>query len=293
MKLSDIQKKKRVIMPLIAALTAISSFTVGFASSSYVRNIDKTDYAFKHDQEVIGKWKTVDFVENISDFNPQEHQYQEELYLSEVVFVDQGKLLTSIQEGQLCEGNLSWTKGMIISKQEKTAGIYEIKEIDDKDYLFFEWKNGDYIFRNAKPSYYVLEKVDSKDYLDYKPTAKEDKIDYSFIDNPRMIGEWQSVDFVEKIDDFNPQAKSWVSDLFLKGFKINEGGEVLFTMMNSDREYAEKWTKDLIISEADKTASRCEIKEIDGEIYMFYEWKSGDYIYRGMDPMYYVLKKVK
>jgi bla regulator protein BlaR1 len=35
------------------------------------------------------------------------------------------------------------------------------------------------------------------------------------------------------------------------------------------------------------------IKEIDGNLYMFFEWISGDVTIRGQKPCYYVLKKTK
>lgn len=37
----------------------------------------------------------------------------------------------------------------------------------------------------------------------------------------------------------------------------------------------------------------CAIKEIEGTTYMFFEWKNGDYVFRGVNPYYYVLKKVE
>jgi hypothetical protein len=51
------------------------------------------------------------------------------------------------------------------------------------------------------------------------------------------------------------------------------------------------WTKGLIIVPAAKIASRYEIKDIDGSTYMFYQWKTSDYVLRQMKPKYYVLKK--
>jgi len=47
------------------------------------------------------------------------------------------------------------------------------------------------------------------------------------------------------------------------------------------------------LHQGDKTASKYYIKEIDGTKYLFMEWKSGDYKYRGEVKGYYVLRKVK
>ncbi len=41
---------------------------------------------------------------------------------------------------------------------DKTASRYELKKIKGRDYMFLEWKSGDYVLRGAKPFYYVLRK---------------------------------------------------------------------------------------------------------------------------------------
>lgn len=40
--------------------------------------------------------------------------------------------------------------------------IYEIKLIDGVDYLFLEWKSGDYIYWYVKLVYYVMCRVDQQ-----------------------------------------------------------------------------------------------------------------------------------
>jgi bla regulator protein BlaR1 len=203
-------------------------------------------------------------------------------------------MLSSFENGNLAETATTWTKGKIISKQEKTTSNYDIRDINGKTYLFMQWKSGDYVFRGMEPYYYVLEKVDSQDYSDYKVTVvKEDKVDYPFENDTQMLGNWQSVDFVKNIEQFIPGQKGWLDDLFLTKLVISDNGEIEISSTRGKIFSADAfWTKGLIISKREKTASKCTIKEIDGSTYMFYEWKSGDYTYRGMKPHYYVLKKV-
>jgi len=109
-----------------------------------------------------------------------------------------------------------------------------------------------------------------------------DKTDYPFVNDPKVIGGWKSVDFVREINQFNPAVKNWRGNLHLNHLIFEEGG----TMPCSGH----TWTKGLVID--DDTASKYIIREIDGSSYMFYEWKSGDYTIRYMKPFYYVLKKV-
>ena len=112
-------------------------------------NVDDIDLPFVNDEEVIGAWNSVDFVDEISEFKPSETYWEGDLYLEELVFKAEGKLSVRY---------LKWTKGIVMHSGDTTASAYTIKEIDGTTYMFFEWKSGDYIFRDMKPSYYVLKK---------------------------------------------------------------------------------------------------------------------------------------
>jgi len=284
--------KKQTAMILVAVIMFFAIGSVAYAG--LMRNVDKTDYPFINDPQVIGKWESVDFVEKINDFIPGKISCKEKLYLGTLAFTKQGKVLASVENGNLAISAFNWTKDKVLNKQEKTASEYLIKEINGSTYMYFEWKSGDYIFRNMKPYYYVLKKVDSDDYSNYKVKAiNEDKIEYPFIDDNQMKGKWESVDFVKTIDSFKPEVNSWMGDLYLTGLSVMENGQLTVTTTKGESSSSLTWTKGMIISRGDKTASKCEVKEINGTTYMFFEWKSGDYTYRGMTPEYYVLKKIE
>jgi len=109
-----------------------------------------------------------------------------------------------------------------------------------------------------------------------------------------MLGTWKSVDFVKNVDDFNPEELSGTGPLHIKEISILEEGRLTREYWSQRKSTAHlSWTDDLIINHNESTASKCIIKIIEGDTYMFYEWKSGDYIFRGKQPSYYVLKKVK
>ena len=109
-------------------------------------------------------------------------------------------------------------------------------------------------------------------------------MDYPFIDDPNVLGTWKSVDFVATPEDFVPGRRQWPeSGLFLK--------ELVFLPNGKTPRPRIVWTKDLVIDPLEKTAARYIIREIGGQTYMFFEWKSGDYTMRGRKPSYYVLKK--
>jgi beta-lactamase regulating signal transducer with metallopeptidase domain len=118
--------------------------------------VDNVDYPFVMDFYTKGTWKSVDFVRDIENFNPdKKHWIWGELFLREMTFKNDGKVI--------CKNGPStyeqkWTKGLVLGKT--TASKYTIKTINNSQYMFFEWKSGDYTIRHMKPSYYVLKKVE-------------------------------------------------------------------------------------------------------------------------------------
>jgi len=284
---------RRVIaIPSMALIGLVFLTLVGF---KLIAIEDKIDYPFINDQQVIGKWQAVDCVQNINDFNPDKQSEPGDLFIKALVFIKEGPMLKAFDgSGNLEPSTFTWTEGMVLNKQDKTASKYEIKAINGTTYMFLESKGGDYIYLHRKPPYFVLAKIDDADYSNNKLTAIEDKVDYPFVDDPQLIGIWKSVDFVKTIDEFEPGVISCKGDLLLTQFDIAENGRM--SGLTSGSELPEgflTWTQGLIIDKKHKTASQYKIKELKGDTYLFYEWKSGDYSYWSMTPEYYVLKKVK
>ncbi len=118
------------------------------------RQVDEIKLPFVDDPEVIGTWKSVDFVSEMEQFKVGEKQWRGgELYLKELVFLPNGKTFKPWW---------NWTRGVVTHSGDKTAAKYHIQEFDGEKYMFFEWKSGDYTIRHMKPAYYVLKKVSSK-----------------------------------------------------------------------------------------------------------------------------------
>jgi len=123
--------------------------------------VDKVDYGFVNDPRAIGRWRTVDFVDRITDFDPQSRRCKGDLCLKECVFLTNGQTRSTRQRQGDVEVTRhdSWTKGMVLDKSSRTASKYHIKEIGGATYMFQEWKSGDYTQLHRRPSYYVLKKV--------------------------------------------------------------------------------------------------------------------------------------
>lgn len=130
------------------ALMMIAAMAMCLLSAS-AETRDDINIPFVNDPQVIGTWESVDFVTNISDFVPSNKQWQGELDLKSLTFLENGKTPDEWQ---------TWTKGVLIHKNDRTASHYEITEMAGSIFMFLEWKSGDYIFKGMKPSYYVLKK---------------------------------------------------------------------------------------------------------------------------------------
>lgn len=246
-------------------MTAVVFLFAGLCSAEEWH--DKIDLPFINDPAVIGAWKGVDYVARPEEFDPKTQQFRGDIYLKDLIFLEGGK--TTV-------GWWTWTKGFLIHRGDRVAQKYDIRDIGGNKYIFLEWKNGDYVIRHMKPKYYVLKKM---------ADLRTDNIDLPFVNDPQVLGRWESVDFVEKPEQFDPTAKAWDGDLYLK--------EMVFLPKGKTGHKWETWTRNYVMHHGDKTASRYEIKTIDGREYMFFEWKSGDYTFRGMAPEYYVLEKAK
>ncbi|MDA8244385.1 MAG: hypothetical protein M0025_09750 [Elusimicrobia bacterium] len=108
----------------------------------------------------------------------------------------------------------------------------------------------------------------------------------SFVNDPAVLGKWVSVDFVSEPEQFVPGVRRFLGDLYLEGLTFLPGGRMPQPWFG--------WTKGVVMHlGGDHTASRYAIKELNGGLYMFFEWKSGDYIIRHKKPKYYVLKKAE
>ena len=96
---------------------------------------------------VCGKWKMIDILPTREHFIYGKPKCNHLAWLDELYFIDGGKSYWAVG---------GWTKGLVLYKQEKIASSYEIVTIDGKDYLFKEWKTGDYSFGGGRSYWYVF-----------------------------------------------------------------------------------------------------------------------------------------
>lgn len=126
----------------VSAILFFVSF-VGFLSIIHQAKSEEVN------QCPVGRWQSVDYVENIENFKPGQKSWQRELFLKEVEFRSDGTTNMFFR----CEN------GWILHEDGKTKARFYIRQMVDSRYLFLPWLSGDVTDRGQKPWYYVLRKV--------------------------------------------------------------------------------------------------------------------------------------
>lgn len=227
---------------------------------------------FINDEQVIGKWKKIAVVENKEDFKNNKLLDENIFIFDELYFLPNGEDYWV----------LSWTKGFLYVKDR--AHPYEI--IDGKLFVGVV----DYVSKEVE-AYAVYEQVDNKKYSS-EDIRIVDNTDIPFIKDDKVVGFWESVDYVRSEDQFVPNQKFWVEDLFLKRYTFEPDGKL--TVIYNKKDFIDQinWSKGVVIDNRLKLVSEYKLKTIDGQDYMFVEWKSGDYAFGGKIYGSYVLRKI-
>ena len=126
-------------------------------TSEDVRRKDNVDLPFVSDPSVIGEWRVFDCVKTKERFDPA-HPTMEPFALHTLRFSEDGTaalIRSSLEKKNAHREPCRWTAGTLI-RGELVACAYEIQWIEGKEYLFMEWKNGDYVYGGCEPWCYVF-----------------------------------------------------------------------------------------------------------------------------------------
>lgn len=243
---------------------------------------------FENDTEMIGKWEYLDRVPSEEQFNinsPKDNR-KDLVWLKELYFLPEG-------EGYwIIEG---WTKGSFVTRFNYPSHRYRhrctIREVDGKMLLFAEIKD-DYfrISRSGKPEIYVYQKVSSEAYTQ-SDIAVKDKVDFPYEADNRVTGRWSAVDFVFDIESFDPlKPKMDKEGLFVSEIEFLDGEKAAYRFTNSCCRFLE-YTKGKLLDKCRMICEEYEFSTVNGNEYLFVQWKSGDYVFGGRKPGYYVFTK--
>lgn len=228
---------------------------------------------FVNDERVIGKWKRVGVVKEKSDYPLGKFNEEErDLFNYDYIF-----FLPNGEEYYV----FSWTKGTLYLKDR--ALPYDV--VGNVIYIGLVDK-----FTGLIDNYVVFEKVDNYHYLKDEIRIK-DNTNIPFVKDERVVGMWNVVDFVKEKSEFNPDGKDKFKETIIEKYIFENDGRLL-SIFNSAEMINLRWSKGVVVNDKKSTVSEYEIKNIEGDNYLFLEWKSGDYTFGGKVNGYYVFKKL-
>lgn len=244
---------------------------------------NNSDLPFINDEKALGKWTLLDIVPSEEQFLYGHEKCKHSGWLDELYFLENGEPYWVIN---------GWTKGFLFYRNPDATFRHEyvIREYNGHNLLFVKMKN--YFDREKKilaaPDIWIYEKVSDQKYH-ASDIKRKDFVNYPFVVDETIIGDWTAVDFYKSvdIDKFNPEKRNWNSNsLFVKKFSFSSDGNCCRNQ--SIREVKSKWTRGYVLDMLQELASAYEVRLINDTEYLIIEWKSGDYVFGGRKPDYYV-----
>lgn len=244
---------------------------------------------FEDDPAAFGKWQLLDIVPTREHFVYGKPKCEHPDGLTELCLIDGGQPYWVVQ---------GWTKGYLFFHSGMNGSVRQLPytiESDGTHTLLFLSMNreSDGIYPGYDvPELYVYEQIECRHYTSADELRKCDNVDLPFVDDPVVLGAWNVVDFVKEPDLFEPTSPIYPREhLMILQFQFEPDGILRFTTKQKSNSTFYTWTAGYVLSRHNQTASAYDIRTIDGKEYMFWEWKSGDYIYGKRKPLYYVFVK--
>ncbi|MBQ5319281.1 MAG: serine/threonine protein kinase [Oscillospiraceae bacterium] len=139
----------------------IAEFEKRLADDGKYYDFYADEYNFVSDPNVIGAWTAVDYTSDCENWIYNKYKPTDELWITKAEFNSDGSFICYNKKDN---GGASWkwTYGQTINNSEKynLIGNYYLYHIDNEEFLFVEWKNGDYMKNSEfKSGWYVFKKV--------------------------------------------------------------------------------------------------------------------------------------
>jgi hypothetical protein len=296
-----------IVTTYLVALSYLAPKLKASAQKTLVQAPPVKTNTFELDTKVLGEWFSIDFVDVMEKFDPNQKFWQQELFLKSLDFYNQGSVEWCVDKNAHRTYH-QWTKGKL-DPNEAIPGHYTIKSIDAIDYLFIEWISGDVTIRGQKPKYYVLtrnpEKVPFNAAISSQkaietPVEESDNNTLSEIQQtpvlhvspvaaPTVFGKWITIDYVQKTDDFVPGQQQYKKKMMLRALQFIEPATVYWSFNNN----VVKQTSfgDAAIETVNGYSARYTLKTIDGQDYLFVDWMTVEVVDGKQPACRYVLKR--
>lgn len=132
-----------------------------------IRIVDEIPQVPSEDSTVMGLWNVCDLVRSIESFDPRNMCAfipYEALYWRSAEFLTEGQIRNGFLNSK--DGSVTidkdeiwrWVNGYVICNPRVTASKYVIETHEGTEYLFVQWKSGDYSYGGEQPFWYVFKR---------------------------------------------------------------------------------------------------------------------------------------
>ena len=136
----------------------------------------------------------------------------------------------------------------------------------------------------------MFEKVSDQEYTQDEIRI-HDRTDMPFVPDPAALGKWIVQDLVDHPDCFSPGVQNFPKDgLFFRSISLEDNGNALVQYKGKPVSPL-KWTNGFLLDQKNSIAEAYVVRRIDGVEYLLIEWKSGDYLFGGRRPDWYVFTR--
>jgi len=130
-----------------------------------IRIVDDIPQVPADDSAVMGLWNVCDLVRSVESFDPRNMCAfipYEALYWRSAEFLTDGQIRNGFLNSK--DGSVTidkdeiwrWVNGYVICNPQVTASKYVIEQHEGTEYLFVQWKSGDYSYGGEQPFWYVF-----------------------------------------------------------------------------------------------------------------------------------------
>ena len=253
--------------------------------------VQKIKGSFEDDPDVVGRWDYCGSMNSDTDFSGEETLSNDGGFIPPaLLFLPDG------QEYWV----FFWSRGVLYHTNHSTNLVipnpYEIFEYNGQTYLRLTWLSESILFPDGKETTRIYRKTDSRRYDRGDTFLFRDNTDLPFVPDERLIGTWDVCQFIRKPEEFDPRQtpEAPIKGMFDR-IRCTADGKRYVRVISpiGYQEVEHRYTKGLFINNYIPTTEHYEHREFRGVDYLVVEYKTGDYLYGGMIPLYCVLRRAE
>ena len=199
-----------------------------------------------------------------------------------------------------------WSRGVLYRMYPPRGEViphpYTLWEAEGVRYMTVRYVTTGCMYRGEDPVWLLYRQTRHAALTDLESRAFVDNTDYPVLSDPAVLGEWRTVAFTRDPASFSPKdiprgSTSW----WIMGMTFMSRGSCLRHFASRGRTYDGMYpytrledgaaARGVVLNPAQHIADEYLLREIEGEVYLFVQHKSGDYFYGGCMPQWYVFRR--